>query len=301
MSYRKERFQQFNTAALKAHPAFADLQSEEELRDLFMEVLQNAMHGLCFSAYGNDQQPGDQISGVLVERRINIMKTYAKAVRSFSCIDGNELIPQIAYKHGMKTLVGAWLGDDLEKNESEIEGLIHLAKHGFVDIAAVGNEVLYRKDLTEEQLLEYIRRVKEAIPDVPVGYVDAYYEFVQRPSLVEASDVILCNLYPYWEGTPFEYSLPHMISMYESVKQVAGGKQIIISETGWPSQGKSLGGAQPSKVNAMKYFINTHLWALDEGIDVFYFASFDEGWKIHYEGDVGAFWGIWDKHENLKY
>jgi len=32
--------------------------------------------------------------------------------------------------------------------------LIDLANKGFVDIAAVGNEVLYRNDLSIEQLLE---------------------------------------------------------------------------------------------------------------------------------------------------
>ena len=96
--------------------------------------------------------------------------------------------------------MGAWLGDDLEKNEEEIEALIKLAKEGFVDIAAVGNEVMYREDLTEEQLLEYIYRVKKALPGIPVGYVDAYYEFLHRPKITEACDVILANCYPYWEG-----------------------------------------------------------------------------------------------------
>jgi Cu2+-exporting ATPase len=34
----------------------------------------------------------------------------------------------MAKKHGLKTLVGAWLSDDKEDNEKEIEGLIALAK-----------------------------------------------------------------------------------------------------------------------------------------------------------------------------
>jgi exo-beta-1,3-glucanase (GH17 family) len=55
---------------------------------------------------------------------------------------------------GIQTLVGAWLGRDEEKNRQEIHNLIQLAKEGLVDIAAVGNEVLYRKDLTERQLIE---------------------------------------------------------------------------------------------------------------------------------------------------
>ena len=38
----------------------------------------------------------------------------------------------------------------------------------------------------------------------------------------------------------------------------------------------------------------------DENIEMFYFSSFDESWKVGSEGDVGAFWGLWDKDEKLK-
>ena len=133
---------------------------------------------------------------------------------------------------GLKTLVGAWLGDDLDKNELEIAGLIKLAKQGLVDIAAVGNEVMYRKDLSEEQLLGYIARVKEALPDVPVGYVDAYYEFEDRPAITEICDVILANCYPFWEGCAIEYSLLYMKDMYSRTVAVADGRKVIITETG---------------------------------------------------------------------
>ncbi len=174
--------------------------STKDLVRLWKNTLQNGIHGICFSIYEDGQKPGSIITVEQVERRINILKPYSKWVRSFSCIEGNEHIPKIAHQHGMKTLVGAWLGHDLELNEREIEGLIALANEGCVDIAAVGNEVMYRKDLTEEQLLAYIQRVKDALPGIPVGYVDAYYEFSHRPKITEACDVILTNCYPYWEG-----------------------------------------------------------------------------------------------------
>lgn len=50
-------------------------------------------------------------------------------------------------------------------------------------------------------------QVKQAIPNIPMGYVDAYYEFSERPKITEACDVILTNCYLYWEGCPLEYSL----------------------------------------------------------------------------------------------
>jgi len=276
--------------------------SPEVLSVVFSQCLQSGMNGLCFSMYEEGQKPGDQISEEQVRRRLKIMAPYTKWVRSFSCTEGNEYVPKIARELGMKTLVGAWLGDDAEKNEKEMEALIQLANEGYVDIAAVGNEVMYRKDLTEDNLLAFIQKVRKEIPaNIPVGYVDAYYEFTIKPRITEACDVILTNCYPYWEGTKQEYSLAHMKSMYHQAMVAANGKKVIITETGWPSHGESFKDSHPSVANAMKYFINSQLWSKQENIEMFYFASFDESWKVGPEGDVGAHWGIWDKNERLKF
>ncbi|MBK7407172.1 MAG: glycosyl hydrolase [Saprospirales bacterium] len=273
----------------------------EQIHDQFRQVLENGMHGLCYSAYEDGQEPGSILTEAQIRRRMEIIRPYTKWVRSFSCIEGNELIPKVARDLGLKTLVGAWLGSDKDLNEQEIAGLIELAKNGLVDVAAVGNEVMYRNDLTEDELLEYIVRVKKALPGVQVGYVDAYYEFSHRPRITEACDVILANCYPFWEGCHMDYSLLYMKQMFQQAVQAGNGKKVIITETGWPSQGSSTKDAHPSMENAMKYFINTQKWSEEDDIDVFYFASFDEGWKVGGEGDVGAYWGLWDKNGKLKY
>jgi len=275
--------------------------SIKDLRKLFRKTLESGMHGLCSSPYEEGQEPGDRLSEAQIRRRLQIMKPYTKWIRSFSCTEGNELIPKIAKEMGMKTLVGAWLGDDLEINENEIAGLIELANQGYVDVAAVGNEVMYRGDLSEEELIEHIYCVKRAVKNVPIGYVDAYYEFADRPAITEACDIILANCYPFWEGCDQDYSLLYMKDMYNRAVRAGNGKKVIITETGWPSEGSSLQGAFPSEKNAIKNFINTQKWSKEDDIDIFYFSSFDESWKVGKEGDVGAYWGIWDKDEKLKY
>ncbi len=278
-----------------------DNKTKKGLQNCFKRVLKGGMHGIGFSPYVEGQKPGDQLSEKQIRKRLNIIKPYTKWVRSFSCTEGNELIPKIAKEMGMKTMVGAWLGDEPEINKKEIAGLKQLANDGIVDIAAVGNEVMYRGDLTEEELIAFIYDVKNEITNIPVGYVDAYYEFTLRPKITEACDVILANCYPYWEGCSIEYSLIYMKDMYNKALKAANGKKVIISETGWPSEGEGLNGAFPSEENAMKYFINTQLWAQEDDIDIFYFSSFDESWKVGAEGDVGAYWGIWDKNEKPKF
>ncbi len=279
-----------------------DAYADEDLKSLWRKTLKTGMHGICFSMYEDGQHPGDTITEAQVERRIQILNPYVKWIRSFSCTEGNEHIPQLAHKHGLKNLVGAWLSDDLEKNEEEINGLIKLANEGLVDIAAVGNEVLYRNDLSLDALLSYMKRVRAAIPaHIPIGYVDAYYEFSSHPELVAHSDVILANCYPFWEGCPAEYALNHMQQMYGQAVDAAQGKKVIITETGWPSKGEPLKGSVPTEENAMRYFINAQTWSKKEAIDIFYFSSFDESWKVGPEGEVGAYWGLWDKNEKLKF
>ncbi|MEL6918543.1 MAG: glycosyl hydrolase family 17 protein [Bacteroidota bacterium] len=294
MSSRSEKFLALAALDYKG-------KTTKELKSLCTKVLEGGMHGLCFSPYSEGQEPGDQITEDQIRRRMEIIRPYTKWIRSFSCTEGNEAIPRIAKEYGIKTMVGAWLGDDPKINKQEVENLIELAGEGYVDIAAVGNEVMLRGDLTEDELLDFMHQVKQAVPNVPVGYVDAYYEFTERQRITEACDVILANCYPFWEGCDMDYSLLYMKDMYQRVLKVANGKKIIVSETGWPSQGTSLEGAFPSYENALKYFMNTQKWSDEDNIDVFYFSSFDESWKVGAEGDVGAYWGLWDKNEKIKF
>ncbi len=294
MSYRKEKYRSLLGVD-------TNLLGEKELQKMSQSILEDGMHGLCFSPYEEGQEPGDPISEAQIRRKLEIIAPYTKWIRTFSCTEGNEQIPRLAKEYGLKTLVGAWLGDDAQVNEDEIEGLITLSKAGFVDVAAVGNEVMYRGDLEEDELISFINRVKQAIPEIPVGYVDAYYEFSDRPRITEVCDVILANCYPYWEGCSLEYSLVYMKQMFYQAQAAGQGKKVIITETGWPSEGASLEGAYPSYENALRYFINAQNWSKQDSIEMFYFSSFDESWKVGSEGDVGAFWGLWDKDENLKF
>ncbi|MDA9303656.1 MFS transporter [Flavobacteriaceae bacterium] len=275
--------------------------TDAEIKALFSKTLNNGLHGLCFSPYLEGQNIGDQLSESQITKRMEVIAPYTQWVRSFSCTDGNELIPKVAQQKELKTMVGAWIGDDKTQNEKEIKALIKLGESELIDIAVVGNETLMRGELSEEELLAYINRVKKALPGIPVGYVDAYYQFEKRSKLIDACDVILVNCYPFWEGCNIEQSSIYLKQMYAVTQQFAKGKPVIITETGWPNKGDSLQSAKPTESNAMKYFIDSSNWAKKNEIPLFYFSSFDESWKVHHEGDVGARWGIWDKNEKLKF
>jgi exo-beta-1,3-glucanase (GH17 family) len=273
------------------------------LREKMKSFFNEKIHGISFSPYTDEQNPAnfDWISPSQIESRLLIIKPYVKWIRTFSCTLGNEAIPEIAKKHGLKTLVGAWIGDNLDMNEAELDNVIRIAKEGHADIVAIGNEVILRDDIKKELLISYIERFKQAVPHVPVGYVDAYYTFVNEPELIEICDVILANCYPFWEKCNLEIAVSYMKKMYAFVKKVSPDKEVIISETGWPTKGDHYGDALPSFEHALRYFVDTYEWAQKNHIKVFYFSSFDETWKKDEEGEYGAYWGLWDNKGNYKF
>lgn len=269
--------------------------------ELLWAILRQKIHGISFSPYLDGQSPGTEISEHQIRQRLAIIQPYTHWIRGFSSREGNQETPRIAHELGLKTMAGVGLSAELETNEVELRNGIEVARAGHVDILAVGNEVMLREDLSEDQLISYIERAKAALPGVPVGTVDAYFLFENHPRVAATCDTLLVNCYPFWESCPAEYAHLYMKDMYRRAQAVAGGKKVIITETGWPTVGSPFGSAMPSYEHALEYFIRTYQWAYEEGIEIFYFSSFDESWKLGDEGDVGAYWGLWDADGNPKF
>ena len=180
--------------------------------------------------------------------------------------------------------------------------MIEVARAGHADIVAVGNEVLLREDMAEDELLACIQRVKQALPGVPVGYVDAYYLFEKHPRITAACDVVMTNCYPFWEGCPREQALAYMQTMVRAHARRGAGQARADQRDRLARPGQRLprlgafarrGDAATSSTPAAG--------PSDDGIELFYFAAFDEAWKVGAEGDVGAYWGLWDKDGEPKF
>jgi exo-beta-1,3-glucanase (GH17 family) len=258
--------------------------------------------GVNFSPYMDGQDPniGSLVDGAQITERLDILVGKATWVRSFGSTHGLEYVGNIARGFGFNTALQAWISDDLSANETELTNLISAGQQGDANILIVGSEVLLRGDLSGAKLIEYMDRVRQAVPGVPVATADTYTQLLAHSEVVDASDVILVNYYPYWEGVALENAVSAINDWHQLIVQAAHDKQVIVAETGWPSEGDTQGLAVPSPENAAYFFKNFISWARANNTDYFYFEAFDEPWKSQYEGPQGAHWGIWDRYGNLK-
>jgi len=261
------------------------------------------IYGLDFGPYtreGQDPNLGAVVSEAQVRDLLSEVAPYTEWVRTYGCTHGLENVARVAHELGLKVAVGAWLGPNLSANEEQISSLIDIAQRGEADLLVVGSEVMLRHDLTEAQLVQYMERVKSAVTGLPVATADTYQELLDHPSVMAACDVVMPNYFPFWGGVSIGSAVNWVDLRHQQVVAAAGGKPIIISESGWPSHGSPVGNAVPSPGNASAHLSSFIDWAEGEGVGYFYFEAFDEPWKSKYEGDVGSHWGIWDSQGNLK-
>src|SRR3954451_4513363 len=72
------------------------------------------------------------------------------------------------------------------------------------------------------------------------------------------------------------------------------GKEILIGETGWPSQGRMREGALPSRTNQARIVSGILDLAKRENFRVNLIEAYDQPWKRQLEGTVGGYWGLFD-------
>lgn len=235
----------------------------------------------------------------LIDQDLRLLADKIESVRTYTSREGLENVPGLARQYGLTVTQGAWLSKTHESNLVELQALIDAANANadVIKRVIVGNEVLLRQELTPEQLIGYIRTVKQAIKQ-PVSYADAWSAYLKYPQLFQEVDFITIHVLPYWEDEPIslEVGLEHVKEIVRQIHQeaekIVPGKPILVGETGWPSAGRQRGVAIPNVVNQAKYLRGLMEISQDNGFDYNVVEAFNQPWKSELEGVVGANWGI---------
>ncbi len=241
--------------------------------------------------------PPVQIEPWQIEEDLAKLSQLTDCVRTYATEFGLDRIPEIAKRHGMKVIQGIWLSGNAEKNQTEIETAIRLARQ-FPDVIralVVGNEVLLRGEMTAQDLAGVIRNVKSQA-GVPVTYADVWEFWLRYRDVYEAVDFVTIHILPYWEDFPIsaQESVSHVDSIRRKVAAAFPNKEILIGETGFPSAGRMREGARPSPSSQARVIQEIVALSKRDNFRVNVIEAFDQPWKRRLEGTVGGHWGLFD-------
>lgn len=145
----------------------------------------------------------------------------------------------------MKIWPGVWLGNNGTTNTRQINQMWKiLDTYGTKQMKGVilGNEVLFRKDLTSAQLGANLTTFKKNMTskgyNIPLATSDLGDNWTA--DLASEVDVVMSNIHPFFGGIDSKSAASWSYNFWQThdVILTAGTtKQNVISEIGWPSQG----------------------------------------------------------------
>ncbi|KAK5134198.1 hypothetical protein LTR08_006858 [Meristemomyces frigidus] len=234
-------------------------------------------------------------------------------------------IDKLGYNATLKVWLGVWLGTNATTNTRQLAQMYDVldtypASH-FAGVI-VGNEVLFRQDLTEIELGEQLQNVRKNLTarsiDLPVATSDLGDDWTA--GLAADTDIVMSNVHPFFAGVTPEEAPGWAWSFWQThdviltgASSAKGYPNNIISEIGWPSSGgndcgnanctSDTEGAVASIDNLNTFMEGWVCQSLANGTSYFWFEAFDEPWKVIFNTETDQWeskWGLMDDERNVK-
>ncbi|KAI1734463.1 GPI-anchored cell wall beta-1,3-endoglucanase EglC [Xylaria scruposa] len=228
------------------------------------------------------------------------------AARLYTLVQcGTSVVPIEAFRAAIDTdtkiLVGLWASAGRYEFKNELNALLNAVTtlgSAFTDRVigiSVGSEDLYRSSpagiankagpgATAGKIRIYINWAREWLKETPletkpITHVDTWTAWILPESkvVIDAVDFLSHNSFPYFEDAQpnaIEQASDNFWSGLSATVDVAQGKEIWITETGWPATGPTLRDAVPSVENARTYW-NTVGCALFGKRNTFWYTLVD--------------------------
>ena len=262
-----------------------------------------SISGFSFSPFRLNQNPQKNQfpSDDEIRSDLELVSKQTDNIRTYSVKGSLADIPRLAEELGMRVSLGIWIGPDEAENEAEIERGIEIANNSrSVVRVIVGNEALFRREVTVEQLTAYLDRVRKAVK-VPVTTAEQWHIYEKYPEMAKHVDLIAAHVLPYWEYTAMNDAVPFVLERAKELRAKFPRKPLLLAEVGWPSNGRMRGGADATQADQAIY-LRTLTNALNKkGYNYFVVEAFDQPWKVGDEGSVGAYWGVYNAQRQPKF
>lgn len=196
------------------------------------------------------------------------------------CDQVKNVLPH-AKKHNIKLFVGIYEVDRLDDEVNTLAGIMN-GDWTIVDTVSVGNEFVLTGKKSVGDMVALTNQARDLLRGKgyqgPVVTVEVFYKYLEDPALCDGSDYIAANAHPYFDGNVApENCGEFLVEMSRQIKEKCGGqKEVMIVETGWPTQGGINKSAVPGKDNQKKA-IESIEKAFGE--KVILFTAFNDLWK----------------------
>lgn len=269
------------------------------------------LYGINYNTrQGPDWDPDRCKSRSQIVSELSLLKQVTDKVRILSCTDclQGPVVLNVAKQVGLQVWFGLWVSDDPNVIEQELTCLSQIVNQ-FDDAVlgvSVGSEAIYRKDVTVNQSLSYLQEARQVLSDagrddLPVALCEVDDTYTANPRLFRATDIVVANSFPFWEQVDIDGAAEFLVNKLPGGWDVATqyGKDFILGETGWASEGYNKKGSETSPANQAQYFQDFYcLVDKQEDWMYFWFAAFDTPWRLEQanndnsvEGSFGMFNG----------
>ncbi|KAK0290284.1 Cell surface mannoprotein mp65 [Friedmanniomyces endolithicus] len=197
---------------------------------------------------------------------------------------------------GMKLFAGVY---DVNNVNAEVQQIVNAANGDWSNFhtVSIGNEGVNNGAYSVDQVVSAIGTARSTLQ--AAGYtgkvvtVDTFVAMIANPQLCQASDYAAANCHPFFDGgVSAEDAGQFVLGQAQRVSEACGGKETMITETGWPSDGETNGKAVPSQDNQVAA-VNSIRTAFSNNVVLF--SAFNDKWKQNNPGTFGAehYWGIY--------
>lgn len=197
---------------------------------------------------------------------------------------------------GISLFVGIF---DINQLQDETKTLIDAVQGdwGSIHAVSVGNELVNQGRASVGQVTAAIGQARDILKGAgysgPVVTVDTMVAMQANPDLCHASDFCAINCHAFFDGKVDAEGAGDFVQQWvDLISEIANGKTVMVTESGWPSQGDTNNKAVPSQENQI---IAIDAIRLKLGKNVILYNACNDLWKLDRADTFNAekFWGIY--------
>ncbi|OMH82541.1 Glucan 1,3-beta-glucosidase BGL2 [Zancudomyces culisetae] len=264
--------------------------------------------GLTYNPRNND---GSCPTMEKIQNDLTLLEKNADSLRIYSLVDCGvgEMILDAVEGTDWNLDLGLWVSNNEDEFNAELDELVRLSsKPSFADNVSsvvVGNDAISRGEQTGEDIAAKIRRVRDELAgvDKPKRVTSAELSQNYSPAVIAEADYVMMNAFPLWNGYTVHDAICSIYAGFQQLQGSAGGKEIVLGQTGWPTSGSDIGISVPSVDTAFQYIQEYVCTCRNLGIKCYYFTAIDSDWKAgsHDPFVVEAHFGLYYNNNTPKF